>query len=130
MKTFTKAQIRAALTRVRDGLRSGLYIEPPKLGRFGELAPRGKRYFDMTVTARTYPSCGTIGCIGGWMGFELGARNARCAVEIMEVLSCKDHALWVLFYLFGRRMDVENKPPSLKVCANAIDRYLDGRKPW
>lgn len=62
-----------ALIKVRDGLESGEYqhINGAIPGRLS------KRGFNMaTLCLFQQRSCGSIGCIGGWVGRELGLQHA------------------------------------------------------
>lgn len=60
-----------ALHKVKRGLESGEYVHvsPEIMDR--ESIPEGKRGFNLSTTCKGY-SCGTVGCIGGWVAQEMG----------------------------------------------------------
>ena len=59
---------KCALVRVMEGLESGLYVHSKD---DSEGTPEGKRAFNLGVSCDDSYVCGTVGCIGGWVGFEL-----------------------------------------------------------
>lgn len=70
MKTATELGItdaeHGALQIVRDGLAAGEYVHMAAADR-----SYGDKYFDMSRDC-VEGSCGTIACIGGWVGLTMG----------------------------------------------------------
>lgn len=98
----------------------------------------GSRKLNMDTVSQKR-ECGTAACIGGWasiflLGFE-GRKTAQQGAAIsmlfskliaVDRLHSKRDRLYNLFYSFGCTENY-NQP---NVAATAIQRYLDGQKPW
>lgn len=64
-----------AIIRVKDGLQAGNYIHVGEDFAYGDATglDKGQKVFNMTIGFDSVGrSCGQVGCIGGWMGIELG----------------------------------------------------------
>jgi len=121
-----KALLRATLEDVRDQLLSHDINGGPRqlsMNTVCQLADESNN------------KCGTAACIGGWaslflLGFEGHTEVERNTVnELFAKLTDDDLGgkyLYNLFYEYGA---VENFDEP-NVAATAIQRYLDGKKPW
>lgn len=111
-----------ALTRVKEGLESGRYVH---VGNHESNVPKGKRAFDLSIACER-GSCGTVGCIGGWLAREMrySIQDAEDYVTSTEVDSKIRH----LFFP-PRRIDYEGVTPIQ--AAQAIENFLrTGNPSW
>jgi len=118
---------RAALLQVRDQLRSGRlpYLLSGDLDRKGL---ESCRYFNMGIEFNTQHSCGTVGCIGGWMTHILyPAADEEQIQHEMTCLMRREPILEELFYP-SNRADYGLITPEQAV--KAINRCLAGYEPW
>lgn len=115
-----------ALIRVRDGLRSGKYVHV-KPGEGVCPAPEVKAFnmdisFEKGDELNGFPDCDQVGCIGGWVAFDLGYANPSHYVYQND----DDAAIRPLFF-----------PPSHlsysevteEQAAQAIDNFLNTGDP-
>lgn len=120
-QTLTEEKVLKALRKVQRKLRTG------------EIDPI---HFNMETCADK-TSCGTVGCIGGWLGLELiGVKRAKlrhtwAATNIMddatEVVKTKP-GLHALFYHYSNA-DYRARTP--KEAVKAITEFFKGeRHPW
>lgn len=121
---------RKALKWVRDALAKRNNLKPDKYGIIdadrclnNNVIPPA--LFNMTTTC-THGSCGTVGCIGWWMGLKMFAGSWISAHNYVS----REHseALYDLFYEFDVRRSNLTRSDAVK----AIDRVL-ARKykmPW
>lgn len=123
-KKLTLTEVRRALRKVRAKLLDGTIA---------------KKDFDMGIPwanpgesshYRPGGHCGSIGCIGGYMAFELDpkgvSRDSERAVGLMRSAASLQENLHDLFFVFGAV-----KPITRRHAALAITRALDGApEPW
>lgn len=120
---YDKQEVREAAARVAHCLEKGFYkhvVEDHHIekGTFG---------FDMNICAIQAKDCGTVCCIGGWMGFELGGSNPHEATCIMNTIAEEHRGLHNLFYNYPDSRS-KTKPEE---AAKAIKRWLNGNtNPW
>jgi hypothetical protein len=105
-----------ALKKVRDGLREGLYRHLSAEDVY-EKKDNGKPVFNMSNWA-TSQTCGTVGCIGGWMEAQLKA--PRYSWDWPETLH-------PLFHPLVEGNEWERITP--KKAARAIDNFIETGDP-
>lgn len=112
------AEEKAALIRVRDGLRAGKYVHARSADKRSK-----KPRFDMGTTGlfkQGKHGCGSVACIGGWVHKELGRTGGASTWAYTKAAA--------LCY-----PDVINDWSGItpKEAANAIDNFLkDGKPRW
>lgn len=109
MKTFTHSEIRGAILRAADRI---------------ERTPTSYNFCKMTVP--NDGGCGTQACMWGWIGYELGMRDAgNEAVAFSLGLTKADSFYGVAatghLYDFCRAIDAESVPSHLRAYA---DKYF------
>lgn len=73
---------RAALVKVRDGLRSGKFVHVKDV--IGSTKAESKPVFNMDITMNNAYACGQAGCIGGWMAMQLGKRPGKASDYVYD----------------------------------------------
>lgn len=141
-KTFRELKISerefTALQNVRNKLASGQFVHVPdndavyEAGGWRNWLRPGRKVFNMgqcfITGSKGEPrkSCGQVGCIGGWMGIEMGMDEYDAAAYV-ERAESREHPFHHLFYPFEYKMGELND----KMAVGAIDAFLDGNKrPW
>lgn len=106
-----------ALQAVAAGLASGFYRHFVSEDKY---KPQGK-CFNMDVSFDDN-SCGTVACIGGWVGLEMGKSpySAHNYVMLIE----EDHSLYDLYFPTKIKIWDEITPA---IAAEAIYQFLDGK---
>jgi hypothetical protein len=117
LEAVTKTAIRNGLRAIKKGMEEGRYIDVHLVTH----KTRGKRVFNMAVPAKS-TDCGTMCCIGGWLGYELGARTPDQAEIIMSRCEHVMPRLGRLFY-----NDLGNSDPAH--AAKRIGRFLANKHP-
>ena len=114
-----------ALLAVREKLASGVFKHVVSYD--AEDRERiWKPIFNMGIEMGQY-DCGQVGCIGGWMAWEMGEDDPALYVEEHDRDNVDDR-LGMLFYPPERR-NYNTLTPRQAV--NAIDKFLSGSKyPW
>lgn len=127
---ITEAE-RVALLRVRQGLAEGRFVHRPEpdVGN-----PTDKPLFNMGETFGRW-ECGQIGCIGGWMGFEMAEGNCDFYVGDLETPGGHSPALHGLFFPHPSGCGAtggEWSQLTPRQAVRAIDKFLaSGAKyPW
>lgn len=91
----------------------------------------GDHNLEMNVVCDRH-GCGTAACIGGWvsiflLGYEAATDEQRITVNrLFDTLQQLGDRVHQLFFDYDTTSDY-NQP---NVAATAIQRYLDGQKPW
>lgn len=124
MKTFQELDIseaeHVALQKVRDGLASGEYVHVYGGGYEGG----NVKGFDMLTTCSDY-GCNTVGCIGGWVGREMGLSVSDSADYVNDIDDAEDNGdtppLFPLYY----PQSITYSEVTPKIAANAIDSFLN-----
>lgn len=115
-KTLTLRKVRMALKRVRAKLLSGEIT-----------ADQFDMHASMVYRCETDHSCGTAGCIGGWMAIELGAQGVEVE-SLMTAAGNLDRRAVVLFHDYVLYSSATNI--TRRGAAGAITRYLEGKRIW
>ena len=112
---------RRALPKIRDGLREGRYrhVKRPEMAEKKGTKP----VFNMNTMCSTF-DCGQVGCIGGWVAFEMKMNVEESANYVDEATG----PIQSLFYPPDNITDWDNITP--KRAATAIDNFLNGNEPW
>lgn len=114
---LTKKELEALLA-VRDGLASGAYKH---VRNFSDTKSK-KPMFNMTQ-ACVSDSCGTIGCIGGWMARQMGLNEIEAHDYVYETPG----KTYDLFFPKGLNGDWDKITP--KQAVKAIDNFLETGDP-
>lgn len=134
------AEEHAALITVRGGLKEGRYIHvrvAEELESEGKPAP--ERIFNLATTffgedCGVLPGCGQVGCIGGWVGYELGYKSPGhyvSAYEPFELNVGKSNSpLSQLYYPYidGDLLETLEDVTELQA-AQAIENFLNTGDP-
>ncbi len=134
MKKFTADQIDFGLQIVRAGLAAGEIKHNPKPTNLGDV-PHACQAIRTPVFNQGYSmiqaECGTVGCIGGWLGVILRLTPFEVGTFVHAPYNYVNARL-------ARRLERLFWPKHLRPMKNitaieaidAIDRFRAGKQPW
>lgn len=112
-----------ALKRVRDGLREGRYRHVKNCD-LRDAKSDGRPIFNMEGSAWN-ASCGTVGCIGGWMAMSMGMSTLAASDYVHDTSPA---ALHPLFFPHGVDLFHWDRITP-KRAARAIDNFIETGDP-
>lgn len=107
-----------ALQTVAAGLAAGLYVHTPK---FEDMKP-GLKQFDMGLCFIENETCGSVGCIGGWVAREMGYPSNEAS---QYVDSFWQEGILHELYFPAQLQSYNVVTPA--IAAEAIYQFLDGK---